>query len=273
VTWLTTADGTRLRYADRGGGPTAFVLVHGWKQSHRLWDRCVPRLSERHRVVAYDHRGMGESDKPDSRYDFDELAGDLGHVLEALDLDDVVLVGWSMGCTVVLRHMELGGARTRAVVLLNGPLRLTRAPDFPHTMTQEQLDGYLSDVADAWPVAERAFQAEGLRDPLPELVDWLWQVAVQTPLDVALRVVREQARLDLREVVATLTVPVLAAYGRHDPYYPVTLGQWIAEAAPDGRAIVFDHSAHCPPIEESVAFCAALEDFAARTTTNVREDS
>ena len=90
-------------------GARAFVLVHGWKQSHRLWDPAIARLAARHRVVAFDLRGMGESDKPNSRYTFDELAGDLAFVLDALDLEDVTLVGWSMGCTV-----SLAAARRRA---------------------------------------------------------------------------------------------------------------------------------------------------------------
>ena len=77
MSFLVTPAGMRLRLTDRGvdGGAT-IVLVHGWKQSHRLWDETVAALSQRHRVVAYDLRGMGESDKPRCRYDFDEHALD-----------------------------------------------------------------------------------------------------------------------------------------------------------------------------------------------------
>jgi non-heme chloroperoxidase len=263
VSHVVTPDGVRLRLADRGAGPTTFVLVHGWKQSHRLWDRTVAILSRRHRVVAYDHRGMGESDKPSSRYDFDELAGDLALVLERLDLDDVVLVGWSMGCSVALRHMERGGDRVGSLVLLNGPLRLTQAPDFAHAMTADQLQAHLDHLAAHWPAGEREFQRESLLDPVPALVDWLWSVAVQTPLDIALTVVGHQAELDMRDAVAGLRVPVLAAYGRHDPYYPTSLAEWIARSAPEGSSVIFEQSAHCPPIEEPQRFCEVLERFAA----------
>ncbi len=126
MSFLTLADGTRLRCADRGAGPPV-VLVHGWKGSHRLWDATTVALVDRgHRVVAFDLRGMGESDKPRSAYDFDVLSGDLAELLERLALEDVTLVGWSMGCSVVLRHLERGAARVGRAVLLNGPLRLTR---------------------------------------------------------------------------------------------------------------------------------------------------
>ena len=267
MSYLETPDGVRLRLCDRGSGERTFVLVHGWKQSHRLFDPAIARLAVRHRVVAFDLRGMGESDKPNSRYDFDELAADLRFVLEALDLDDVTLVGWSMGCTVSLTHLHSGAPRVGRLVLVNGPLRLTRAPDFPYGLEPERLDGYIEDLARTWPLNERPFVTESLLDPDPEHVDWLLRIALQTPLDVALRLIREQATLDLRGVVESLEVPVLAAYSRHEPWWPLALAEWIAEHAPHGERVIFERSAHCTPFEEVERFCAVLEDFAARTAT------
>ena len=265
MSFLTLADGARLRCADRGAGPPV-VLVHGWKGSHRLWDpTAVALVAGGHRVVAFDLRGMGESDKPRSAYDFDVFADDLAELLERLELEDATLVGWSMGCTVVLRHLERGALRVGRAVLLNGPLRLTRADDFPHAMPAEQLDSYLAAMAEDWPRSERAFQAESLLRDDPELVDWLTGIALQTPLDVALATVRAQATLDMRDAVRRAPVPLLAAYGRHDPYYPTTLGDWISDAAPDGRAVVFEHSAHGTPFEEPAAFAGAVAAFARET--------
>lgn len=265
MSFLTLADGTRLRRADRGTGPPV-VLVHGWKGSHRLWDATAVELVARgHRVVAFDLRGMGESDKPRSAYDFDVFAGDLAELLELLELDDVTLVGWSMGCTVVLRHLERGAARVARAVLLNGPLRLTRADDFPHAMPAEQFDAYVEAMTSDWPRSERAFQAESLLRPDPPTVDWLTAIALQTPLDVALAAVRAQATLDMRDAVRRAPVPLLAAYGRHDPYYPTTLGAWIADAAPDGRAVVFERSAHGTPFEQAADFADAVSAFAIET--------
>src|SRR5438093_13063542 len=111
MSYLTTSDGTRLRYTDRGAGEPPIVLVHGWKGSHRLWDPAVHRLARSFRVVAFDNRGMGESDKPGGRYDFAVLADDLGFVLEALDVRDATLVGWSMGCSISLEYLARGGDR------------------------------------------------------------------------------------------------------------------------------------------------------------------
>lgn len=262
---LATPDGVRLRLSDTGDGPSTIVLVHGWKQSHRLWDETIASLSARHRVVAYDLRGMGESDKPRARYDFDEYADDLAAVIGELGLRDVTLVGWSMGASVSLQYLgRHGAASVGRLVMINGPVRLTTAEGFDHAMPASMLDGVLDDLAAHWPTRERAFVAASIRDPHPDQVEWLLDIALQTPLHVALTTVRNQIELDHRETVRTLAVPVLAAYGRADPYYPTALAEWIAANAPRGEHVIFERSAHCIPFEEGERFRAELEAFIER---------
>jgi pimeloyl-ACP methyl ester carboxylesterase len=264
LSFLTLESGVRLRVCDRGSGP-AIVLVHGWKMSHRIFDRVFPALEDRFRVVAYDLRGMGESDKPDSRYDFEELSDDLGAVLEQLGLDDVTLVGWSMGCTVSLEYLRRGGGRVGRLVLVNGPLRLTRTDDFPFTMTEADLSAYVDALAARWPEGERAFTEEAFLEPLPQLVDWIYGIALQTPLDVVLKTVRAQVLIDHREALSQLEVPVLAVYCTGDPYYPTELAGYIAERAPRGEALVLAQSGHYPFLEaDTERFVEALEAFSSR---------
>lgn len=242
------------------------MLVHGWKLSHRPFDHAIMRLARTHRVVAFDLRGMGESDKPGSRYDFDEHAGDLAFVLRELGLEDVTLVGWSMGCSVVLQHMQSGGARVGRLVLINGPIRLARTDDdsFPWSMTEEVLEGYFSDMEQHWPSKEREFITDSLYRPGTDLVNVLFAITQQAPLDGLMRVVRNQARLDFRALLPQIEVPVLAIYGRHDPYYPVDLGEWIAEQCPRGESVIFEESAHYPFIEEKERFAQVIAEFAQR---------
>jgi non-heme chloroperoxidase len=266
MSFLTTPDGVRLRVTDRGAGDRTIVLVHGWKLSHRPFDHAIMRLSRRHRVVAFDLRGMGESDKPNSRYDFDELAGDLAFVLDELELDDVTLVGWSMGCSVALTHMQQGARRVGRLVLINGPIRLARTADdsFPWSMTEDVLEGYFSDMEQHWPSRERAFITDSLYEPGTDLVNVIFAITQQAPLDGLMKVVRNQAKLDFRDLLPQIEVPVLALYGRHDPYYPVALGEWIAEQCPRGESVIFEESAHYPFIEEKERFAQVIAEFAGR---------
>jgi non-heme chloroperoxidase len=265
MSFLTTPDGSRLRFSDRGTGST-FLLIHGWKSSHRLWDLTATRLlAHGHRVVRYDLLGMGESDKPSGPYDFERYADDLGFVIESLGLDDVTLVGWSMGSTVSLRYLERGGTGVGRLVVSNGPLRLTRADDFPHAFTAEEFEReIITPMEQGWPASERTFHRESLLPgSAPELGEWLYQLSLQTPLDVGLEIVRAQARMDMRSAVAGLQIPVLAAWAEKDPYWSMDVAETIASGAPDGHLAVLRESAHCGPIEEPENFSDLLMRFAA----------
>lgn len=254
---VLTSDGAHLHTIERGSGPT-IVLVHGWKASHRIWDRTITQLEHGFHVIAYDLRGMGESEKPATTYAFDEHAADLASVLNHYDVFDVTLVGWSMGCSVVLEYMCAYGERVGRVVLVNGPVKLVRSDDFPWSMTQAELDAYLADLEERWPEGEFDFQRATFREPVDHVVRWVLDIALQTPLDVVLKTVRAQALLDHRNVVRHLQVPTLAIYGRHDPYYPVELATWIAQTAPNGAAAIMERSAHFPFLEPDAGEFNAL---------------
>jgi pimeloyl-ACP methyl ester carboxylesterase len=262
MSFLTKPDGVRLRYTDRGEGDRTIVLVHGWKGSHRLWDAAVMRLAENFRVVAFDNRGMGESDKPAGPYDFDVLADDLEFVLSELEVEDATLVGWSMGCSISLQYLSRGGARASRLVLINGPIVLRASDDFPFGVQADQLDGYLDGLAAGWPQAELDFVRESMREPDGAFSQLSFQVAMQTPLEMAMRIVRAQTELDHRQALADLEIPVLAIYGGLDPYYPEALAEWIADRARDGRYEIFENSAHAAHQDEPDRFAAVVGAFA-----------
>ena len=104
--FIQTGDGTRLYYKDWGTGRPV-VLIHGWPLNADMWEHQMPALAEAgYRVVAYDRRGFGRSDQPWTGYDYDTFADDLKAVLDGLDLQDVALVGFSMGGGEIARYMS-----------------------------------------------------------------------------------------------------------------------------------------------------------------------
>lgn len=262
MTFTTLSDSTRIRTCRRGRGPRTFVLVHGWKQSHRLFDRVTAELEKDSVVLAFDQRGMGESDKPDCAYDFDTMAQDLLELLELHDLYDCCVLGWSMGCTTTLSAAMKDASRIGRIVLMNGPLRLTRTPDFPHALSEAEFTRYVDDLERTWPRDEPRFFRESLLPENQHLATLLEIVGLQTPLDVALALVRQQAMLDMRDAVRSLGIPIRAAYSTRDPYWPLALGEWIAEEAQLGSLTPLHASAHCAPLEEPMRVSAMLREFA-----------
>jgi non-heme chloroperoxidase len=122
-----------LYYEDHGSG-SPVVLIHGWPLSGASWEKqTAALLAAGHRVITYDRRGFGRSSKPAIGYNYDTFAADLNTVLTALDLNDVSLVGFSMGTGEVTRYIgKYGSKRVRKAVLIGtlGPY-LVKTADNP----------------------------------------------------------------------------------------------------------------------------------------------
>src|SRR5262245_21916165 len=98
-----TVNGVDTYYEDSGSGPT-LVLVHGLGASTVVWRKVVGPLSEDFRVVRYDLRGLGQSATPEPPYTWAEVVADLDALLDALELEDVTLVGHSLGGALSLSY-------------------------------------------------------------------------------------------------------------------------------------------------------------------------
>lgn len=116
--FVTTRDNVRLNYVDEGQGRPV-VLSHGWPLSGESFAQNRSALLEAgFRVITYDRRGFGASDKPADGYDYDTLGEDLNALISHLDLTDVALLGFSMGGGDVLRYLRFyGHDRVRQLIL------------------------------------------------------------------------------------------------------------------------------------------------------------
>lgn len=96
-------DGVKLRYLDTGRGDPPLLFIHGWCCNHTFWREQIPAFSGRHRVVAVDLRGHGESDKPEQDYTIEGFADDVAWLLGETGLLRPIIVGHSMGGTTAFR--------------------------------------------------------------------------------------------------------------------------------------------------------------------------
>ena len=106
---VTTSDGVRLRYVEAGAGKP-ILMIPGWSQTAEQFKHQVEGLSARYRVIAVDMRGHGESDKPEFGYKISRLAKDVHDMIQALDLEEVNILGHSMGCSVIWNYYDMFGA-------------------------------------------------------------------------------------------------------------------------------------------------------------------
>ncbi|HEX5227942.1 MAG TPA: alpha/beta hydrolase [Bryobacteraceae bacterium] len=116
-----TVDGLKIHSAVHGAGTKTVILVHGWTCDETTWSEQVPVLAKKYRVVTLDLPGHGKSEAPkDGRFSMDLFARAVEAVRVESQTDRVVLVGHSMGTTVVVRYAHLYPQHTAALVFVDG---------------------------------------------------------------------------------------------------------------------------------------------------------
>ena len=114
-----SADGVPIHYQVRGEGEPTLVLIHGWMNTMEIWGRHLETLPATHRVVAIELAGHGSSGRDRAEWTMDAFGEDVVAVVEALGLEEVVLVGFSMGAIAALEAAERMPGRTLGVVFVD----------------------------------------------------------------------------------------------------------------------------------------------------------
>ena len=137
-----------LYYEDFGSGQP-IILIHGWPLSGKSWELQVPALLEAgYRVITYDRKGFGKSQPTLGNYDYNSLADDLLELISQLDLQNVVLVGFSMGGGEVIRFLtNYGSDNVDKVALIASIIPLVKQKeDNPDGVPEKDLNDILDNL-------------------------------------------------------------------------------------------------------------------------------
>lgn len=266
ATHITASDGTRIHYEDQGQG-RPLVLIHGWTFSGRFFDRNVPALAEHARVVTVDLRGHGDSDKPKHGYRIARLAKDLYDLLEALDLHEVTVLGWSLGCPVIWSYLELFGThRLAAAVFTEQTPRQYYAVDWKYAHAQcfddASLAALQAQVA-ANPTGQDPQQVATimLTEPTADERELFLAEMAKCPPFARNAVMGEHTRADWRDLLPTLDLPTLVLVARQDKVFDWRGPAWIGEHVPNARTVFFEDSSHALFLDEAEKFNQVVAEF------------
>jgi len=270
VAALQLSGGGLLEFDDTGNGPV-IVFLHGWSLGKEAFGIQLRELADRYRIVVPDMRGHGGSAKFANGDGIDTLAGDLGQLLEALDLTDVILVGWSMGALVAWELAE-SPQRTRiaGIVTIDMVPKVLNGTGWQHGLRAGthlyDVDIDLAKMRKDWGAFTRDYVpkvfADGKQAERRELIGTMAKLVKDNDVDSMSNLWVALVRADYIDTVQQLDVPTLITYGQLSQVYTEAAALWMDQHIPNSRRVAFADSGHAPHLEEPDLFNQTLAGFA-----------
>lgn len=243
-----------LYYEDHGSGQPV-VLIHGYPLDGSSWEKQAAALLDAgYRVITYDRRGFGKSSKTTGGYDYGTFAADLDALLTALDLNDTVLVGFSMGTGEIARYLSTYGSARVARAAFLGSLEpfLLKTDDNPDGVPQEVFDGLTKAVtADRYAFFTEFFKNFYNTDTFlgtprlsQEAVNASWSLAAGAGATASVAA-QPTWLTDFRADIPRIDVPALIVHGTADNILPIdSTGRLFAKALPSADYVEIEDAPH-----------------------------
>jgi non-heme chloroperoxidase len=244
---IVTQDGAQIFYKDWGVGQPV-ILSHGWPLNADSWEAQMLFLAENgYRVIAHDRRGHGRSSQTWDGNEMDIYSDDLAALIETLDLQEVVLIGFSTGGGEVARYIGRHGTErvAKAVLVSSVPPFMLQTDDNPGGVPVEVFDqiraGSIADRSQLYrDLADGPFfghnraganVSQGIRDAF-------WRQGMQTGHRNALECIAAFSETDFRDDLKSFDVPTLVIHGDDDQVVPFTVGGEASAALIDDAALI-----------------------------------
>jgi non-heme chloroperoxidase len=262
--YMEVAKNVRLHVTDVGRGRPV-VLIHGFPLSDEMYEYQYEALAKAgFRAIGITMRGFGQSDKPGTGYSYDMYADDIKAVLDQLQLDNVVLGGFSMGGAVVIHYMARHhGAHVGKLALFAAAAPCWTKP--PSFFTKDDLNGLIAlgstSRADLYDAFGKKFAATST-SVSAGIGAWLGAINWQASGYAVLQMLAVLRDADETENLKAVTVSTLILQGRLDNIVSYQMAEQLNKAIPNSKLVPFEKSGHALFVEEADKFNKELIDFA-----------
>jgi 3-oxoadipate enol-lactonase len=267
MTYARAADGARIHYEAFGRrGSPAVLMIQGLGADKHGWDMQRFSLARQYRVIAFDNRGAGRSDKPFGVYSIEQMADDAIAVLDHAGVAAAHVVGASMGGAIsqvmAIRHPARVLSLTLACTACrNQPWRKELLERWMETALERGM-GVMTAEAARWVMAPRSFRR------LVPAFGWLGPLAMGRPAHAFAAQVRAILAADneLAEELHTIDVPTLVIVGNQDILTPRGDSEEIADRIRGAELVVISGAAHGFMVEHASTFNKILKEFLQRAS-------
>ena len=224
----------------------ALLFANSLGTDLRIWDDVTDRLNENFRVVRYDKRGHGLSDAPPSPYSINDLAQDVAGVLDALEIEQAVLCGVSVGGLIAQAFALNYPKRVRALVLCDTGARIGSIESWRQRIEIVRAGGLQALES---PTMERWFSPT-FRARRSADIRGYSNMLLQTSVEGYIGTCCALRDADFRATLATVRCPTLVLCGAQDIATPPELGRELAELISGAQFSLIENAAHLPCIEQ-----------------------
>lgn len=275
--YARTADGLAIAYLAMGDGPLTTVLVPGlMSEVELLWEepsfeQFVGRIASFTRLIMYDRRGSGLSDRvaaPENHLTLSMLANDVEAVLAATQTDRAVLIGASLGAMTALQYAAESPARIEAVILIGAWAGVTRSPDRPFGVEPEAVDEWVEAITQSWGSGWSVdADCPSMRSD-ERYRAWAARLERHTysPSGIA-QVLRVAATYDVRPLLSSISAPTLVLHRVGDRMASVEQARFIAARIPDSTYVELSGDEHMYFLGDQQVMLDAILRFLDRRVT------
>lgn len=265
-------DGVHIAYTVVGDGPVDVVYTSGiWSNLDVMWEeprwaRFLDRLASFSRLIIFDMRGVGLSDRGAEPPFLESQMDDMSAVMAAAGSESAVIFGGARGGAMSMLFAATYPERTKALVLYSGVAKTVRSDDFPYGKSEDEQQVFFDRfVAEMGTGQNLDLQGPSAVDD-PAFVRWWarFERLVATP-----SAYRELAEifldLDIRAVLPSIQAPTLVLQRVGDRITPVEQARYLAATIPDSRLVEFPGEDHIPFLGDSDAIVDEVEEFVTGT--------
>ena len=267
-THYASSGGVSIAYQVLGDGPRDLLLVPGWVSNlDAHWEepaveQFFRRLASFSRLIRFDKRGTGLSDRVVDLPSLEVRMDDVRAVLDAVGSERAALFGYSEGGAMCALFAASHPARTSALIMAGAYARMMVAPGYTFGRTEEQIDAFLEQIARDWggPVGidirmpSRAGDP-GFRDR------WAHYLRASASPQAAAALLRMNAQVDIRHVLPSISVPTLILHSVNDLTLNVQHGRYLAEHIPGAKYVELRGPDHVPYLSDSETITDEIEEF------------
>jgi non-heme chloroperoxidase len=259
-------NGVSINIEDVGTG-RPIVFIHGWPVNHEMFEYQFTELPKHgYRCIGIDLRGFGDSDKPWNGYSYDTMADDLRAVLDNLNLQNVVLVGFSMRGAIAIHYMarHQGSGIAKLALLGAAAPCFTKREDFPHGIDKAAVDDLIRQTYTDRPSMLKNFSEIFFANPQklsPEFKIWNLSLGLAASAYATIQCAIELRDADLRRDLATTHIPTLILHGVDDKVCLFDLARAMHDGIKDSHLVSIEKAGHRFYYEEKEKVNTELVSF------------